>query len=83
MGFNPLSSDEVSVLIFAMRYALPRQTTAPGIVAGEIKKHWPKIPPNERDQIKREIVGAVGRGEIGSAMDTLQWGEIIKLPNDG
>jgi len=78
---NPLSASETSVLIFAMRYALARQTTAPGIVAGEIKKHWPRIAIRDREQIKNEIRNALG--DIRSMMDTITWLDITKLPDEG
>lgn len=63
-----------TILIFAMRHALPRTTTAPTIVAREIKKQWLKLSVSDRELIESEIRNTQ-LSEIG---DARTWAELLR-----
>ena len=48
--------EEQLMLMFAFRYALGRQSTAPSTVVEIIERNWDIIPKQDLEQIKREIV---------------------------
>lgn len=80
--FPFLEVDETT-LVFAFRYALGRKTTAPFHVAIQLKKHWDRLADWTQDQIQREIVTAISRGDAGEECDTKTWQEILALPIKG
>ena len=51
-----MSDYEQSVLVFAMRYALPRRTGASYVVAEQILSNWDKLSHQTQNQIINEIL---------------------------
>ena len=48
--------EEQLMLMFAFRYALGRQSTAPSTVVDIIERNWDIIPKQDLKQIQKEIV---------------------------
>ena len=64
-----------TILIFAMRHALPRTSSAPYTVVREIKKQWLNLSFSDRELIESEIRN-VRLSDIGDARtwtDLLKW----------
>lgn len=76
----PVNED---ILVFAFRYALGRMTTAPGTVAATLTAHWDQLEWWTQRQIKREIEGAIGRGDAGRNCDVDTWRLILALRDKG
>jgi hypothetical protein len=69
-----------TILIFAMRHAMPRTTTAPCIVVREIKRQWLNLSFSDRELIESEIRNA-RMSEIG---DPRTWTDLLKwITNTG
>ena len=66
-------------LFFAFRYALGRMSTAPSIVADDLKKNWHLLNEVTKKMIKEEINEAIQKGRIGMKCDRDVWEEILKL----
>ena len=64
-----------TILIFAMRHALPRTTTAPAIVAREIKKRWQQLSVWDRELITSEIRSTKMSivGDVRTWVELLNW----------
>jgi hypothetical protein len=69
-----------TTLVFAFRYALGRQSTAPSHVANMIRGHWSRLEPWTQKQIHREIEEAIRLGEAGWDCDVETWRGILALP---
>jgi hypothetical protein len=67
------------MVCFAFRYALGRQSTAPGIVVEHLIGLWPHLNKCDREQIVREIEGAIGRGEAGAKIDVDEWKRVLAI----
>lgn len=65
--------DEECVWHFALRYALPRTSTASTIVSEFIRANMEKIDPRTLRQMAEEIEEAISRGNAGHAMDVAIW----------
>lgn len=65
------------IMIFALRYALGRKSTAPGIMVDAIIKYWHKFDEWEQQQIKKEIREAIDLGRAGMDMDVEMWRRLL------
>ena len=63
-----------TILIFAMRHALPRTSSAPTMVVREIKKQWQNLSYSDRVLIESEIRNT-RLSEIG---DVKSWANLLK-----
>ena len=66
-------------LFFAFRYALGRMSTAPSIVADDLKRNWHLLDSGTKKRIKEEINEAIEKKTIGMECDKDVWEEILKL----
>jgi len=66
-------------LFFAFRYALGRMSTAPSIVADDLKRNWYLLNKNTKERIKEEINEAIEKKTIGMECDKDVWEEILEL----
>jgi len=74
------TDDDETMIVCAVRYALPRQSYMPSIVADWLRSHWLALSVKTRNIIKRDIREAIERNETGSeSIDRPMW---IKLVND-
>lgn len=69
-----------SLLVYAMRYALGRQTYAVNDVCGAIRKHWPRLLDREKGVIKRDIREWLEPHKYYSSSDINEWSSILELP---
>ena len=67
------------MVCFAFRYALGRRTGAVDIVVDHLTRHWPRLNRFDRNQIKKEIVDAIKRGDAGSDCDVTEWESVLQL----
>ena len=68
MPFN-----EETIIHFALRYALPRQSTASSIVSEYIKSHLTGIDPRTLVMMGQEIESAINQGNAGASIDVAIW----------
>ena len=68
-----LPFDEECVWHFALRYALPRTSTASTIVSEFLRANMSRIDPRTLRQMANEIEEAIRRGNAGHAMDVTIW----------
>jgi hypothetical protein len=69
-----------TILIFAMRHALPRTSSAPYMVVREIKRQWQSLSYSDRELIESEIRNTK-LSEIG---DPTSWLELLNwITNTG
>ena len=68
-----LTFDEECVCHFALRYALPRTSTASTIVSEFIRANMGRIDPRTLRQMAEEIEEAIRRGWAGHAIDVTIW----------
>ena len=66
------------VLLSAFRYALPRKSSVPGIIADEIIENWSELKPYYQDLIKREIGEVIEDSHLDEC-DIYSWSRILKL----
>ena len=67
------------ILIFAMRYALDRNTTAPSVVVDHIISNWENFDAYDRKQITKEIEEAL-RWKTHFKLDIIRkWEEVLNL----
>lgn len=64
-----------TILIFALRYQLPRKTVGAGIVARAIKETWSDLKQSDRDLFIDEIKSALADDKVG---DRITWERLIK-----
>ncbi len=76
--FPTFAVDETT-LVFAFRYALGRQSTAPSHMVAQLKKHWSRLETWTQFAIQREISQAIQRGEAGRDCDVATWREVISF----
>lgn len=64
-----------TILIFAMRHALPRTTSAPSIVVREIKRQWISLSFSDRELIESEIKNSKLKniGDVAIWTGLLNW----------
>lgn len=60
---SPLSHDDLFIIVAAFRYALPRASYAPGLVADWIEARKAILPVETRNQIAKEIREECARNE--------------------
>ena len=65
--------NEECVWHFALRYALPRTSTASTIVSEFIRANMGRIDPRTLRQMAEEIEEAIRRGWAGHAIDVTIW----------
>lgn len=58
------SADEESILVFALRYALGRMSTAPSVVVGRLKEVWDSLTESTQQSIIREVEEAFTRDDM-------------------
>ena len=69
-----------TILIFAMRHAMPRTTSAPYMVVREIKKQWQNLSYSDRELIESEIRNA----QLKDIGDARTWTDLLKwITNTG
>ena len=68
-----LTFDEECVCHFALRYALPRTSTASTIVSEFIRANMGRIDPRTLRQMAEEIEEAIRRGGAGHDIDVTLW----------
>lgn len=64
---------ESTIIMFAFRYALGRATAAPSIAIRCLEENWHRLSEQDKEQIVREIMGAVMRGDAGSDAHANEW----------
>ena len=68
-----------TVLFYAFRYTLGRQTYAIGDMVKVIKEQWPNLSSLFKAKIIQEITIAIELGKAGMDMDIKQWQTILDL----
>jgi hypothetical protein len=77
---NYISHSEDCIWHFALRYALPRQSTASSVVSDFLRENLTRIRPQTLRQMMDEINEAISDGLAGdSCIDVKIW---IKLADD-
>ena len=51
----PIDNEELSVMVFALRYAVGRHTYAPSLACGYIRKQIPRMADTQIDSVLHEI----------------------------
>jgi hypothetical protein len=75
-----MSLDDETLLIFALRYALGRRSTAPWLVVKRLTEVWPNLRDWTQRQIRREVVQAIAENSAGDPCDVQTWEELLRLP---
>lgn len=70
--------EQIWILIFAFRYALGRESTAPSIVCDVIKRNWNNLTEQDRVKIKSEIQHYDSHNGF-SKIDRPTWMEVMDL----
>jgi hypothetical protein len=74
----PLVNMDSTILMFAFRYALGRQSMAPSIIKDVLKDNWEYLSDQHKKQIKEEISSAIDMGYAGSDLiDVPMWRSIL------
>lgn len=82
MNLPTFEVDETT-LVFAFRYALGRQSTAPSHMVAALKEHWNHgLKDWTKDLIKREIQEAIDGGIAGDRCDIATWQQVLDWGND-
>lgn len=68
-----------SMIFYAFRYCLGRQTYAVQDCADYLRRNWPRLNEFTRALIKKEINDAFMRNRYGSEIDRKQWQGILEL----
>jgi hypothetical protein len=80
---NRPEADCGGLLLSALDYALPRSSSAPGMVADEITRQWPRLTTETRLAIRAKISDAVTEGgSVTMEMDRVEWRKIARMPVD-
>lgn len=76
-GFErPEDDDGYSLLHYAVRYTLGRQTHAVRYVVNRVKDNWENMTTNERRMIQKDIIQA---DDLGMRCDEEKWEEVLEL----
>lgn len=78
--YYPRFDVDETTLVFAFRYALGRQSTAPSHVASVLRGYWPRLAGWTQRQIHREILYAIQAREAGRDCDVATWRGILSMP---
>jgi hypothetical protein len=70
---NHIPFKEECVWHFALRYALPRQSTASSVVSDFLLENLSRIRPEALRQMMDEINQAISEGRAGQPMDVVLW----------
>ena len=73
-----MTKQDVDILVFAMRYALKRSTSAPSVVINAIQDAWPKLATYDKRQIQEEIKVSVQDVSMPEYIK-LEWFKILEL----
>ena len=68
MNDDGMDRDELTVMVFALRYALPRHTYAPEVVCNYIAGRVQEMSAGQRAQVMRELEDADKYGEYGDEL---------------
>lgn len=68
-----MTFNEETILHFALRYALPRESTASAIVAGYIEDNLVRIDDRGLQHMESEITTAIDNGQAGGSIDVSIW----------
>jgi len=68
MNDDGINRDELTVMVFALRYALPRHTYAPELVCNYIGGKVRDMSAGQRAQVIRELEFADEYGEYGDEL---------------
>lgn len=74
---NPMPQDLQSMIFYAFRYCLGRQTYSVGMCVDYLLKHWEELDVKHQEMIKTEIAQAIEKGEAGHRMDVEQWARLL------
>lgn len=68
-----------SMILYATRYCLGRQTYAVWECVEYLLAHWPKLGAQTRGVILRDVRYALEHDEAGAEMDRVQWRRVLDL----
>ena len=66
------------VLLSAFRYALPRKSSVPSIIADELIANWNELSSYHQELVKREIGEVIEDSHLDEC-DIYNWSRILKL----
>jgi hypothetical protein len=70
-----------ALLTYATRYALGRKTYAVNDVCCSLRAHWKHLRKNDRENIRRDVLGELQRYPADAAGGDLDdWRSILELP---
>ncbi len=73
----PVADAEEVLLLNALRYALPRMSTASMIVSDRILDRWDDLSSAIRDQVSSTIADALKNDRAGQACDQALWRKVL------
>jgi len=68
-----ISHSEDCIWHFALRYALPRESTASSVVSDFLRENLTRIRPQTLRQMMDEINKAIREGQAGHPLDVVLW----------
>lgn len=75
---KPFDTETDTMIFYAFRYCLGRQTYAVGRCAEYLKTNWSRLAESTREGIKKEILYAFDKGRYGSELDREQWASVLE-----
>uniref|UniRef100_A0A6H1ZUB4 Uncharacterized protein n=2 Tax=viral metagenome TaxID=1070528 RepID=A0A6H1ZUB4_9ZZZZ len=65
------------IALFALRYCIGSSSYAPGVMCDWVKRHWRRMPEDDREIMMREVSGQIARADA-RGNDTLlgAWSDI-------
>lgn len=67
------------IIVYAFRYALGKPTLISEPCVNYLKFLWLDLPEDIKDQIKREVIVFLERGEVGGSNEILMWHNLINF----
>ena len=72
------TNDDETIIICAVRYALPRQSYMPSLIADWLRDNWQSLNALNQNTILRDIKDAIDRKECGSELvDLPMWTRLL------
>lgn len=68
------------ILIFALRYCLPKSRAVAEIARNYVIALWGELDAEARKYIKKEVEVALARGDAGEEKYAFEWFKILDLP---
>lgn len=69
--------DDGMIVICAVRYALPRESSMPSLVQSWLNAHWSQLAQNTKEIIIRDVKEAIHDDQAGSAPDKAMWQQLV------